>query len=995
MVNPRIDELSMMTYLSQFTGAKLKPGAPLKQRVDPSKVVQCKCTLKANGVVLSECVYPKTGTLGCHPEGVKVDGPGLAGGCVGEILNISVDTKDGGTGDLSIIMDGPQGLKAMCTFEECNGVANINITVHEAGVCKVVLMYGDQEVKGSPYHIRVWNPSLVAVYGPGITGMGTSVGLPADIFVDLAKSGMGAVEVSVAGPRGKTDAVNVVLTETPNVFLGSYVPAVSGTYRVSIKLEKWEVARSPFTVRICDLSKVVLGGPGLVKATVNSTNVIDVFTSHGIHGELAAKFTGLLGPQGVEYESVTVKEGHHQICYTPHQVGMMEVTVTCGGLVLQPSGVKVPCLDISTVTLHGLGLQSGIVAGTATEFFINASKSGPGDVEVLIHVDNPTGRSIPAQIIRKEQGMYNVRYVPTSAGEHFIVVRFGGLEIGGSPYRIQVCDPTLVKVSGLGTKMAITGVENSIDVCTDGAGLNEVSVEFGSPQGPVDVDYRVVDLGESYKQVYYTPHCVGTLDMVLNYSYEGELIASQNFAVVCIDPSMVAVDWTVGAHIPINEERQFVIHTNESGAQSVDVSIFNLCGEVVTDASMAEHAPGQYTITFMVSSSGQYQVIIKCGDVVVSGCPYTFTAFDPKAIKVYGPGLDRAFMSADNIIEVDTDEAGGSGEVGVIFGGSIQDLHPVQYEIKLTSENHYKINYTPPYVGLYEITITYAGVPIEPTRVPVPCIDPSSVTVNSPGLQSGIRVGSPMHFTVDASNAGPGAMDIVMTDAQGKEVQVEVEQTDQGIYNITYIPSHSGDYRTGITFAGLEVEGSPFVTQACNPNAVVARGAGLEKAIAAYANMFIVDSSQAGDGAINLAIEGPEECNIDCKDNGDHTYCVSYVPPQVGTYSVNIKFADVHIPGSPFLVSCSRAPPDASKCHAILQTESQAVTVDARGAGGTGWLEVGVWGAEVPARYVAVEHNGDYTFSVSYDIAEAGETMISIKWHGQHIDGSPFRVVNV
>lgn len=38
MVNPKIDELSMMTYLSQFPNAKLKPGAPLRPRTNPARV---------------------------------------------------------------------------------------------------------------------------------------------------------------------------------------------------------------------------------------------------------------------------------------------------------------------------------------------------------------------------------------------------------------------------------------------------------------------------------------------------------------------------------------------------------------------------------------------------------------------------------------------------------------------------------------------------------------------------------------------------------------------------------------------------------------------------------------------------------------------------------------------------------------------------------------------------------------------------------------------
>ena len=991
-----------MTYLSQFLEAKLKPGAPLKERVDPSKVLQCRCSVKANGLLLSECFYQKTGILECYPGEVRVGGTGLAGGRVGEALDLTVDTCDAGAGDLSINISSPPevegspGVEGTCLFDDDDGVANLSISIREVGEYKMAVRYGDSEVKGSPYLIRIWDPSLVVAYGSGITGVGTSVGLRADVFVKLTWSGMGMISVSVKDPSGVTGAVDVVLTEEPNVLSGFYIPRMSGTYHVSVRLGNCEVAKSPFSASICDLSKVLLGGPGLVKAFVDTNNTIDVFTKHGIRGELAAQFAGPLGPYHVDCHSVVVGDGHWQLCYTPHQVGMLQVSITCGGVAIHPSNVKVPCLDVSQVVVEGPGLKPWIVTGVLAKFSVDASNAGPGDIKVQI--TNPSGKPVPADTIAMEEGTYSVTFQPMFVGEHTIAVTFAGLNVGSSPYRVLVCNPEAIKLSGLGLKMAIKGVENVVDVCTDGAGLGQVDVEFGGGAlGRAAVSHRIVDLEEGYKQVYYTPQDVGMLDITLHYICEGEVVASQWFAVACVDPSMVAVDWDgIGTVVPIGRERQFVVDISKSGAQSVDVSLTDLNGEAASGPTkVVESAQGLYTITFTIAHSGRYQVMMKCGDVIVPGCPHSLTAFDPKAIKVHGLGLEQAIVGVDNIIQVDVvgEEAGGGGEVGVVFGGPSHILEPVNYRITAVSENHYKIVYVPLDVGMYYITVTYAGFPINPKQVAVPCINPSNVTVNGRGLQTGVLVGSPVDFTVDTSSAGPGTVDVALTTAKGEKVEVEVEQTDQGIYNITYIPPCSGDYRAGIRFGGLEVEGSPFVTQACNPKAVVVFGAGIEKAIAMSTNMLTVDASRAGDGKIHLAIEGPEECNVDCQDNGDQTYCISYVPPLVGTYSVNIRFAEVHIPGSPFLVTCSRAPPSPSKCHAHLDWKNQTIAVDARGAGGTGALEVGVWGAQVPARFVSVEHNGDYTFSVSYDIPEPGEAEICIKWHGQHISGSPFKVV--
>jgi len=38
MCDPKVDELSMMTYLSQFPHCKLKPGAPLRPKTNPARV---------------------------------------------------------------------------------------------------------------------------------------------------------------------------------------------------------------------------------------------------------------------------------------------------------------------------------------------------------------------------------------------------------------------------------------------------------------------------------------------------------------------------------------------------------------------------------------------------------------------------------------------------------------------------------------------------------------------------------------------------------------------------------------------------------------------------------------------------------------------------------------------------------------------------------------------------------------------------------------------
>ena len=70
-------------------------------------------------------------------------------------------------------------------------------------------------------------------------------------------------------------------------------------------------------------------------------------------------------------------------------------------------------------------------------------------------------------------------------------------------------------------------------------------------------------------------------------------------------------------------------------------------------------------------------------------------------------------------------------------------------------------------------------------------------------------------------------------------------------------------------------------------------------------NVFHVDTKNAGYGGLSLSVEGPSKAEIKCKDHEDGSLDVSYRPTEPGLYIVNLKFADQHVPGSPFAVAVS------------------------------------------------------------------------------------------
>lgn len=99
MINPKVDDLSMMTYLSQFPKGKLKPGAPLRPRLNVTRV-------RAYG-------------RGIEPTGNQVGAP----------ARFTVETFSAGKGEVEVIILNPKGKQESVSDEGTNIRASIPVII--------------------------------------------------------------------------------------------------------------------------------------------------------------------------------------------------------------------------------------------------------------------------------------------------------------------------------------------------------------------------------------------------------------------------------------------------------------------------------------------------------------------------------------------------------------------------------------------------------------------------------------------------------------------------------------------------------------------------------------------------------------------------------------------------------------------------------------------------------------------------------------------------
>ncbi|KAL7729866.1 hypothetical protein ACLKA6_014719 [Drosophila palustris] len=140
LVDPNVDEQSVMTYLSQYPNAKLKEGAPLRPKSDPNSI----------------CSPPSV-------DGVRAYGPGLEpiGIVIGTTVKFTVETLAVGQGVVDVDIEDPNG-DVEQAYVYFNNDMNLTYTISYmpklVGQHKVIVRYSGIEITNSPFYVQVEHP---------------------------------------------------------------------------------------------------------------------------------------------------------------------------------------------------------------------------------------------------------------------------------------------------------------------------------------------------------------------------------------------------------------------------------------------------------------------------------------------------------------------------------------------------------------------------------------------------------------------------------------------------------------------------------------------------------------------------------------------------------------------------------------------------------------------------------------------------------------------
>lgn len=936
------------------------------------------------------------------PSAVKAYGPGLEDGLTTDMLTeFFVDFKDAGEGEPQVKVEGPGGGVKLTEEPVEEGLVKYQYHVpDEAGVYVIDIGFADEAIPDSPYSVPVqWkpDPSRVKAEGPGLEG-----GIAADwteFKIDLRQAGDGALDLAIEGP---CEAENTMNDHGDNTITVNFNPEKPGKYNINIRFNDEHIPGSPFMPVFepsTDASKCTADGPGLRKDGVKVGDPGDfiIDTTEAGAGAVDVTVSGPLSADGsVKSEVQAAKpritnndDGTYAVVYNPRKVGTYDVNVSFADQQIPDAPFQVNVTDPTKVQLQGPGCEEGKDESFPIEkelcWQADCSQAGPGVLKAtMVKAD---GTVDEVKVEQTGDDTYSLCYTPEKPGLYKLMPALSGNTIKDTP-TILVADSSKVKVYGPAFDGVPVGEKAVFTVDAEEAGEGKIGLSVKAP-GPCQIS---CDETVGHTCTFsFVPTVPGEYEIGVTYG-EQELPGNPFIAPVH-DKSLVEVSGSgiTGKGARVGEPAIITVDTTKSGPAPMEAAVTNPEGDTETvPLKQSEQDPDVYQGSYLPQEPGYYGVEVNFAGEPVANSPFQVPVAKPEAVQLKGDGLEYAICNADNVIECLTQDAG-PGEITCEIINPLNN-EPVECYVLPIDENHAEIHYKVDTPIDYQANVCYNGFPVG-DPVTIPGIDPSKVKVNGPGVSSEICANLPTFFDVDATEAGKADLSISVTSPSGSEVPVEVKQTGDNIFHAEYMPQCAGDHVVNVHYGGKDVNESPFFVSVGDPGKVKCHGPGLSKATANEPAEFTVDTTEAGEGQLGIDIKGPDDCNIDVVDNSDGTYTVSYVAPRPGLYDIHVKFSDVEVSESPFTSECTRPPPDASKCIITGLENPGGFTVDCKDAGGTGLLEVGVCGSYVPAEFVSVRHNGDYTFSISYDISEAGKTTISVMWHDQHLTGSPFTVI--
>ncbi|CDH93091.1 Calponin-homology (CH) domain-containing protein [Caenorhabditis elegans] len=710
-------------------------------------------------------------------------------------------------------------------------------------------------------------------------------------------------------------------------------------------------------------------------------------------------------------KKVEDKENAYKVKFTPTKIGFIHVDVAANDVhTFETQTIPEASVICQVVPIARLlDYNKTAKVGDDVKFAVVDAIEGP--VEAIV-VD-PTGKEHRMVILDgTSPGEHSFEYKIPCIGLHSVNVFHKKLPLTGSPFPLRGKPKNSFKVWGRGIapegirKNDVVGVHvESLDPEENIANAN-ISLEVLKPSDgshlPVSVGYN--DESQSMDFEYSPKQAPDDLEVLVKVA--GEVIESHKIHVAPESSSKIRA---FGAGLEggiVNEPCVFDVEMN---GESKDLS-FAVEGPSKAEIGCQERPDGSAILSYTPTVAGVYKVGVLADGKHIQDSPFVLRVTEPieglkpSATRVTGIDESKVYNVGEKIpFRVDTRLCG----VDLVPKVEILDpeLNPISYGAREITPGLFEYTLIPDAPIKHKIDVSVAGVSVPGAPFSVKVKEPtdaSKLKIFGPGVDGPVYSKEPTRFTIDATQAGPGAVEVALRDDQGENVDLDVLDNQDGSFTVKYTAQRPGAYQLNVVFAGEEI--SPIEINV-KPNVDVSgiRVEGLENEnllIGSHLRPTInIGKLEPKSKGLQLIDEvNGKRYNVPMKINPDGTYSTDTPLMEVGEHKLQLLFDE--IPVKEAVVEVIKGT-DVNKCKAYGPGLEQAVVgekavfeLDLDGAG-EGALSMEMRGpAKAESR---IQDRGNGKCSVEYVAKAPGDYEMAIKFgkdeQKEHVKGSPFKAV--
>ena len=730
-----------------------------------------------------------------------------------------------------------------------------------------------------------------------------------------------------------------------------YTPPEPGTYTADIEFGNVPIPKSPFSYNVLpqgetpvvELVEQVLEsgveagmdhlfpdvhatGKGLSEACVQEWACFEVDYSKAAPGKLDVS---IVGPEKKNPEMNIEQQGvgKAMVKYLPSVEGTYTVNVVFDGKSIRGSPFEANASydggqgDVVKLKAEGTKVNqsfeysvsiSGVAKPSLTAKIVGPyhHQKVPDELLSASLTLNTLKKFMPQKPIQPKvslkDSVYHVQFVPKEVGVYVLVIFQNGSPAASTPYKISVCDPEAVQLTGSGCKGSegeIYYVNRSLcwaaDCTNAGPGRVQAFI-FGPNKFNKEVQVEPAPGKADQHYIQHIPDLPGSYKLVVAHSG----FKTGHAPVVHVsDPTRATVDATQRRTAQIGEEVKFNVDLSNAGSGRLQADVN---GPVKVPINFSKGKGGMCTFSITPPAVGLYVLDLRFGNKSLSDKPLEVEVIDPAKVLVTGSGVTGRGAEVDHSAKVivDVTEAGKLPLKASLFFPNGQEQLLQLLPKRKDDVSIFEAEYVPIAIGFYKLVVLANNEPVHGSPFTVPISKPQEVKLLESVPLFAIP-GKPSVMNFSTTNAGPGKLDVTFsTPSQSNHVQWSMQQKENG-FALTYTLPELGGYTALVSYNDTPI-GGPIDIHGGDPSKVEVTGEGVTSPLMVNKETeFLVSTSNAGVGRIASTITSPAGSNVETVelkvDEDSHIF--KYVPEHEGSYIINVTFGGHPAANSPFTVA--------------------------------------------------------------------------------------------